>query len=160
MSAETNSNKAKTSVWRSFHLFLPKKRSSNDVSRTCKRGLVTKVIPGLTDMSIEQIVWLREYSFKWVDIAKLLGIFVSSLNRWRYELRVSDGGCFTTISDDDLDSFVREISSEQPFSGVRIVRSMLDSRRIHERRERVRMWLYRVDPVKVQLRRNNYFGET
>ena len=102
----------------------------------------------------------RVPSFKWVDIAKLLGIFISSLNRRRYELRVSDGGSFTTISDDDLDSVVREISSEQPFSGVRIVRSMLDSRRIHERRERVCMWLYRVDPVKVQLRRNNYFGET
>lgn len=99
-------------------------------------------------------------SFKSVDIAKLLGIFISSLNRRRYELRVSDGGSFTTISDDDLDSVVREISIEQPFSGVRIVRSMLDSRRIHERQERVRMWLYRVDPVKVQLRRNNYFGET
>ena len=106
-------------------------------------------------MSKEQIEWLREYSFKWVDIAELLGISISTLNRWRHELRVSDEGSFTTISDADLDSVVREISGEQPFSGIRIVRGMLDSRRIHVPRERVRMSLHRVDPVNVQLRRTN-----
>lgn len=106
-------------------------------------------------MSKEQIEWLREYSFKWVDIAELLGISISTLNRRRHELRVSDEGSFTTISDADLDSVVREISGEQPFSGIRIVRRMLDSRRIHVPRERVRMTLHRVDPVNVQLRRTN-----
>ena len=106
------------------------------------------------DVSKEQIEWLRAYSFKWVDIAELLGISISTLNRRRYELGVSDEGSFAAISDADLDSVVREISIEQPFSGIRLVRGVLDSRRIHVPRERVRMSLHRVDPVNVQLRRS------
>ena len=106
-------------------------------------------------VSKEQIEFLRTYTFKWVDIADLLGISISTLNRRRVELGVSDEGAFSAITDAELDSAVRQIAVQQPFSGVRIVRGILDSQRIHVPRERVRASLHRVDPANVQLRQRN-----
>ena len=62
---------------------------------------------------------LREESMKWVDIAKILGISTKTLTRRRREFNMPIGAdAFTSISDCDLDEYVRAILRMNPEAGM------------------------------------------
>ena len=103
-------------------------------------------------ISREQILYLREFSFKWTEIADILGVSISTLNRHRASLGLGSEPRFTAIADDDLDALVREIVGRSPFSGIRIVQGEMEDRGVHVQRERVRAALHRVDGLNVRAR--------
>ena len=62
---------------------------------------------------------LRNESFKWVDIARILGISHKTLFRRRQEFRMPVGqDAFTRIEDHDLDEHVRDILQRTPEAGM------------------------------------------
>ena len=52
-------------------------------------------------------MYLREFSFKWTEIADILGVSISTLNRHRASLGLGSEPRFTAIADNDLDALVR-----------------------------------------------------
>lgn len=102
----------------------------------------------------QQISYLRDFSFKWTEIAELLGVSISKLNRHRSSLGLGsdDTPRFKAISDPDLDVLVRDIVRQLPFSSIRMVQGEMESRGIHVQRERVRASLHRVDSLNIRAR--------
>lgn len=102
----------------------------------------------------QQISYLRDFSFKWTEIADLLGVSISTLNCHRSSLGLSsdDTPRFTVIFDPDLDVLVRHIVRQFPFSGIRMVQGEMESRGVHVQRERVRASLHQVDSLNIQAR--------
>ena len=107
----------------------------------------------------QQISYLREFSFKWTEIADLLGVSISTLNRHRSSLGLGSDATprFTTISDVELDVLLRDIVRQLPFSGIRMVQGEMESRGIHVQRERVRASLHRVDSLNIRARLRHVF---
>ena len=103
-------------------------------------------------ISREQILYLREFSFKCTEIADILGVSISTPNRHRASLGLGGEPRFTAIANDDLDALVREIVGRSPFSGIRIVQGEMEDRGVHVQRERVRAALHRVDGLNVRAR--------
>ena len=60
---------------------------------------------------------------------------------------------FTAISDDNLESIIREYKQRKPKTGLRYIRGYLLDLGLHIPKERVRMSLQRVDPLSQTLRR-------
>ena len=61
---------------------------------------------------------LRKESFKWVDIAKILGVSSKTLIRRRNEFEMPIGpDAYTRIEDCDLDGHVRDILRQNPEAG-------------------------------------------
>ena len=105
----------------------------------------------------DQILYLREFGFKWTDIAGLLGVSISTLNRHRTSLGLGADSTplFSSISDADLDNLVLEVVRRQPFSGIRMVQGEMESQGIHIQRERIRASLHRVDSLNIRQRFSN-----
>src|SRR5688500_5059233 len=69
-------------------------------------------------VSKELIISLAEHHFNWQQIANLLGISISTLNRRKKDLNISNEITrYSTISDDELDIIMRTIKYEQPYAG-------------------------------------------
>ena len=105
----------------------------------------------------EQIHGLREaLGFRWVDIARMLGMSPRTLNRRRQEFGMPLGQQhnFSSLSDADLDNIVRSILSVTLQSGVGLVRGALRSRGLRIQRRRVIEALQRLDPVMSVLRQS------
>lgn len=102
----------------------------------------------------EQIIYLREFSFKWTEIADLLGVSISTLNRHRVSLGLGSDVTprFSDVSDADLDVLVRDIVRRTPFSGIRMVQGEVEDQGIHVQRERIRASLHRVDTLNIRAR--------
>ena len=100
----------------------------------------------------EDVKLLREYSFSWTTISKIMGVHRSTL--WRKvnkylgnkELKYSD------INDEDLDRIIIEIKKNHPLSGERVVIGLIRSRGIHIQKVKIRASIHRVDPVNAALR--------
>lgn len=85
----------------------------------------------------------------WSDIATLLGVSVSTVARKRREHQLSnESSQWIPISDEELDSIVREISKITPNLGERRLMGAIRSRNIHIQRRRTRDSLRRADPVE------------
>lgn len=122
---------------------LPYRCAREEGNIGCPRYIITR----------EQITYLREFSFKWVDIAELLGVSISTLNRHRTSLGLGDATQrFTVMDDRQLDDVVRDVVQRQPFSGIRLVQGELESIGIHVQRERIWASLHRVDSLNVRAR--------
>ena len=105
------------------------------------------------EITKEQLEFLRSMHFNWSDIATLLGVSVSTITRKRREHQLNDESPqWTALSDEELDSIVREISKTTPNLGERRLMGAIRSRNIHIQRRRVRDSLRRVDPVGTALR--------
>ena len=100
----------------------------------------------------EQLEFFRSMHFNWSDIATL-GISVSTITRKRRERQLNDESPqWIPISDEELDSIVREISKTTPNLGECRLMGTIRSRGIHIQRTRIRDSLRRVDPVRAALR--------
>ncbi|CAL9689657.1 unnamed protein product [Knipowitschia caucasica] len=70
-----------------------------------------------------------------------------------FDLRVRT--LYSTLSDDELDQYVREITSRHPHSGYRMVKALLQNRELRVQYERVRASMHRVDTSGVIARTLN-----
>ena len=89
------------------------------------------------EISKDQLEYAVEYELKTPDIAKVLGVSVSTIKRRLREFNISSRATLTEMSDDDLDSVVRSIHTEFPNAGYRRVLSQLILRGIKVPQRRV-----------------------
>lgn len=129
-----------------------KKRSLESETYQCQRAGQGNVGRPRYIISRQQILYLREFSFKWTEIAGILGISISTLNRHRASLGLGSEPRFTAITDEDLDTLVREVVGRSPFSGIRIVQGEMEDKGVHVQTQRVRAALHRVDGLNVRTR--------
>ena len=121
--------------------------------------------PGRPALNItkEQIEYLRCLHFSWEKIAQLLHISVSTLQRRRRSLEISDDlEQYSDISDHELDEIYKEITAADtnvsnggfltPNIGRRRFIGALRSRGLRVQRWRVSNCLRRLDPVGTALR--------
>ncbi|CAB4435772.1 unnamed protein product [Rhizophagus irregularis] len=109
------------------------------------------------EISKELIISLAEHHFTWVQIANLLGISISTLNRRKNELNISDEITrYSTISDHELDTIMRRIKHEQPYAGESIIFGLLISLGYKIQRQRIRESIHRVDPIGPAVRWSNF----
>ncbi|CAB5346870.1 unnamed protein product [Rhizophagus irregularis] len=109
------------------------------------------------EISKELIISLAEHHFTWVQIANLLGISISTLNRCKNELNISDEITrYSTISDNELDTIMRRIKHEQPYAGESIIFGLLISLGYKIQRQRIRESIHRVDPIGPAVRWSNF----
>ena len=109
------------------------------------------------EISKEQLEHLRSLYFSWENIASLLGVSISTLQRRRKQYGLSKRfESFSDITDDELDNIYREvaISGEGPTPnlGRRRFIGALRCRGLRVQRWRVSECLRRVDPVGTALR--------
>lgn len=102
------------------------------------------------DVTQEQIEYLRYLSFSWTSICSMLGISRMTLYRRKREYGISSVNC--SMSDTELDTCLREIRKELPYSGEKIVIGRLRSMHCCVPRNRVRESLRRIDPLNAPLR--------
>lgn len=100
----------------------------------------------------DQLQYFIEYEIKIPDIAEALGVSVSTIKRCLREFDISVQGIRTEISDNVLDSVVRNIHSEFPNSGYRRAMSQLNLRGVMVSQRRVRESMQRTDPDGVAMR--------
>lgn len=125
------------------------------------------------DISRDQIEHLRGLFFSWEKIASILRVSISTLQRRRREVGLSDTfETYSEISDDELDEIYRDITGSSstgpvtPNIGRRRFIGALRSRGYRVQRWRVSDCLRRLDPVGTALRwrmtihRRKYFVPT
>ena len=97
-----------------------------------------------------------ELSFRWVDIARMLGVSSQTLTRRRQDLLMPIGHQqnFSNLSDAELDRVISEILALTPQSGLRLVLGALRSRGYRIQRRQVAEALQRLDPVTSALRQS------
>lgn len=109
------------------------------------------------EVSKEMIISLAEHHFCWQQIANLLGISISTLNRRKRELNISNEiTSYSTISDNELDIIMRTIKHEQPYAGESIICGLLISMGYRIQRHRIRNSIHRVDPIGPAVRWSNF----
>ena len=112
-------------------------------------GVLTNDLPGRPSFNLpcETLEELRGLGFTWSKIAQMLGV-----SRWTISRRVKQYGLeslqgFSDISDQDLDSLVKELLERQGRTmGQVFISGYLKSKGLWVQRRRVRDCLLRVDP--------------
>ena len=104
------------------------------------------------EISKEQLEYFFCYDFSLRDIGEALGVSQSTVKRRAREYGISVSDRRTPMTDDKLDSVVREIQVEFPNSGYRRVYSQLLSRDIKVSQLRVQEAMHRTDPEGVAMR--------
>lgn len=105
-----------------------------------------------TDVSIEEIEYLRQIRFSWTKIAEILQISRSTLYRRLEEENLSQSLSFTNISDVELDRLISSVKACHPNDGERLMTGHLARHNVFVPRARVRGSIHRVDPVNTALR--------
>ncbi|KAF3859015.1 hypothetical protein F7725_021414 [Dissostichus mawsoni] len=85
-------------------------------------------------------------------LASLYGVSRSTLNRRTKEHGLSVRGCYSTMSDDELDQVVRSIQTRMPHAGYRMVKGELLARGYHVQWHRVNATMQRVDGAGILAR--------
>ena len=105
------------------------------------------------EISEAMLLQFRSLGFKWKHIADMLLV-----SRWTIRRRVVEFGLqettgFSDMSDDEIDSLVRQFMQEHgSLVGFSMINGYLRSLGIRLQRQRVRSSIARVDPVNVRLR--------
>ena len=104
-------------------------------------------------VSKEQLDFLRSMHFSWSNIAKLLGVSLSTITRKREQWNMNEETSqWSQISEVELENTVKEIRTLTPNIGERRLVGALRCRHIRVQRRRVRDCLRRLDPVGTALR--------
>ena len=102
-------------------------------------------------INIDTVELLRGCGYSWSQIADALQISRTTL--WR---RLKDANCvvqkYSEISDDDLDSHVRQIQREHPNCGQQLLHGYLKDRGVSVQRRRLRESVARTDPIQRHVR--------
>ena len=130
------------------------RRIIENSSATSARTLrVNTNMPGRPsyEISEDQLQSLIDLGFTVPQISVLLHVSTRTIERRLSEYGIS-ARSFTTITDQELDSQVRDIKTFHPNCGSKNLAGYLASRDIKVPRERLRQSLQRVDPVGVSVR--------
>ena len=126
---------------RTQHQYLP----STDVSGRQGRSKFS-IIRG-------QLEYLEGMSFNWTQISKMLSVSRTTIYRRRVELSMDTSGFQrSNVTDDELEHLLRQIRSETPALGERMVMGKLRSLGIRVSRSRIRSCLREIDPINTALR--------
>lgn len=105
------------------------------------------------DLTIEQFNQCMGLGFNWQGIASFFGISRRTVFRHRQRLGVGPLE-YSSLNNEELQSTIREISTNTPNAGERYVIGSLRARGIRIQRWRVRQILQEIDPVGRSLRRS------
>ena len=105
------------------------------------------------DITVEQFNQCLGLGFNWQGIASFFGISRRTVFRHRQRLGVGPLE-YTSLTNVELTSIVREISMSTPNAGERYVIGSLRARGIRIQRWRIRQILQEIDPVGRSLRRS------
>src|ERR1051325_5196248 len=98
-------------------------------------------------VDIEAIKLLREQEFSWAKIAEIFGISSSTLGNIRKEYNIEDSiQPYLNISDDELDTLIKQIKHDNPFYGEIMLAGALKSKNIVVPRNQLRESIRRIDP--------------
>uniref|UniRef100_A0A7M5XKU5 Integrase catalytic domain-containing protein n=2 Tax=Clytia hemisphaerica TaxID=252671 RepID=A0A7M5XKU5_9CNID len=133
-----------TSAWTMLHNTISQQNadcSTPDVEHTGRVGRPKIMI------SREQLLFLLTYDFTYADIARIFCVNAQTIRRRMREFNIDeDFKRYTDISDENLDSIVREITLSFPSTGIRNMKGFLASMDIRVTWERVRSSMWRTDP--------------
>jgi hypothetical protein len=102
---------------------------------------------------VEVLEYLIENDFKISEIASILGVSVATIKRRMKDcnLRISD--TYSAITDDELQSLVKNIQQQYPHAGYQTTKAILASMGHKVQRQRLRDAVREVDPDGVIFRR-------
>ena len=107
------------------------------------------------NISAGQIAGMRRIGFTWKGIASILNVSERTIRRRRQEFNMpAFKDEFSDLSDEQVDEMVRDILTNSPNSGERMVIGSVRSRGLKLTRERLRDSINRVGPVSPALRRS------
>lgn len=107
-------------------------------------------------VDVEAVKLLREQAFSWGKIAETFGISASTLGNLRKEYNIEDSiQSYSDISNDELDSFIKQIKHDNPFYGEIMVAGALKSKNIIISRNRLRESIQRIDAFGIITRLTN-----
>ena len=115
------------------------------------------------DVDKEQMEYLLQLRFSCPEIARIMGVSLSTVRRRMTLYGLSVHSLYSNISDSELDEVVKEICRLFPNSGYRMIEGHLLSRSYRLPQTRIRESLHRVDPEGVAtrwavvIRRRKYF---
>ena len=102
---------------------------------------------------MEEVEYLRSLRFSWTKIAEIIGISRRTLYRQLDEWNLPQDIHYSDITDNDLDTLVREVKGENPTSGEVLLMPQLHIRGVRIQRSRLRASLQRTDPRVIAQRR-------
>ena len=94
---------------------------------------------------------LRQPGFSWTDTACILGVSTRTLRKRCQESGDSNRSEFSNVSNDELDSIVREILHITPQAGQNIVQGAILGRGLRIQRRRIELAISNVEPVNTTL---------
>ena len=103
-------------------------------------------------ISRDQLEYLRSLNFSWSEIARLLGVSRMTIHRRRQHFNLDESDIRQSISDQDLNTFLREFRTQMPNAGETVVMGQLRSLGYHVCRQRLREAIRRTDPLNTPLR--------
>ena len=113
-------------------------------------------------ISKEQMEFLRiDIGFSWVDIARPLGVSVSTVTRRRHEFGLGIQRVSSNIDNQTLDEIIGSIGREHPSMGTVLVEGILLRASIRVSRERIRRSMMRIDYMHRKhtvINRRRYFA--
>ena len=133
---------ARQSLWSSYEEAL---RNS-----LCVQRVPSTVQSSGVEVPQEQIEYLRYLSFSWTSIASILGVSRTTVYRRKREYGISSANC--SMTDSELDTCLRDIRRELPYSGETIIMGRLRNMQYCVPRKHIRESLRRIDPLYTPLR--------
>ena len=100
----------------------------------------------------EELHMLRSFGYKWQEIHVIVGMTESFVTRWREKFNFEDPQK-TRISDEELDFMVRNLITNYPQRGEKMLDGWLAVADCRVQRARLRASMRRVDPEGILLRR-------
>ena len=127
--------------------------NSHEVERNATTQPLFSGTPGRPKLNItqEQIEFLLERRFTVLQMSRLLGVSSSTIEHRMAEFRLTVRGTYANISDEQLDSTVREILVGFPNTSYKRMTGHLRSRGIRMQQSKIRDSLRRVDPQGIQI---------
>jgi hypothetical protein len=104
------------------------------------------------NISHEQLEFLLERRFTTVQMSRLLGVSVRTIERRMAEFGLSVRGTYTIISDERLDTTTLEILTSFPNIGYKRMTGHLRSRGMRIQQKKIRESMRRVDPQGTLIR--------
>ena len=107
------------------------------------------------ELDEEQVLGLRSLGMKWNKIASLLGVCEDTLRKKRQNFHQNI--TFSDISHDDMDDLIREILSNNPCFGERMLQGHLLFKGFNIQRSHMRGSMRRVRPTQLNFNKRRIF---
>lgn len=99
----------------------------------------------------DRMIDLRRLGMPWSKIGQRFGLTRKQIGRYRQRFGLQEPN--VRVTDDELESIVRHLSSENPTWGSVTLKGLLLAMGINASEKKIRAALQVVDPINVELRR-------